>query len=181
MIRREEYLKTIKPMMNTEFIKVITGVRRSGKSFLLKMIQDELMKQSIAPEQTIYMNFEHPDYYSYLTNESLYEYLKIVVPKNTRIYFLFDEIQEVDGWQRLINGLRVAYDADIYITGSNATLLSGEMATYLTGRFVEIKIQPLGFREFLQFKKVEEYQTERYLGEFLEYGGFPSVVLQENE
>lgn len=181
MILRPMYLEKIKPMMDTEFIKVITGSRRSGKSYLLMMIQQLLKDKGVANDQIIYLNFENPEHYSLLDFESLYAYLKERVEDRKKSYFLFDEIQEVKDWQRLINGLRVAFDCDIYLTGSNASLLSGELATYLTGRFVEVKVYPLGFKEFLLFQNKEEFQSERYFKEYFEYGGFPSVVLQNSQ
>lgn len=179
-ISRPLYLERIEPMINTEFIKIITGVRRSGKSYLLLMIKDKLLKMGISEDQIIYVNFENPDFFDLLSYQKFYQYLKDIVPTNKKVYFLFDEIQEVDQWQKLINGLRVAFDSDIYVTGSNASLLSGEMATYLTGRYVEIKMLPLTFKEFLHFKNLENFDPARYLNEYLEYGGFPSVVLQTN-
>jgi len=180
MLDRALYLTRIIPMMDTEFIKVITGVRRSGKSYLLMMIHDLLKKRGITDEQIIFINFEHPEFYDLQHETTLYEHLKNKAPSDKKVYFLFDEIQEVEGWQRLVNGLRVAFDSDIYLTGSNASLLSGELATYLTGRFIEIQMHPLSFEEFLQFKQVETYQSERYFKEYFEYGGFPSVVLQQD-
>lgn len=179
-ISRPLYLERIEPMINTEFIKIITGVRRSGKSYLLLMIKDKLLKMGISEDQIIYVNFENPDFFDLLSYQKFYQYLKDIVPTNKKVYFLFDEIQEVDQWQKLINGLRVAFDSDIYVTGSNASLLSGEMATYLTGRYVEIKMLPLTFKEFLHFKNLENFDPAKYLNEYLEYGGFPSVVLQTN-
>ena len=180
MINRQKYIERIKPMIDTEFIKIITGVRRSGKSFLLMMIKELLISNSIEEEQVIYLNFEHPDNYSLQSSESLYEYLKEQIKSEKKVYLLFDEIQEVQGWQKLINGLRVAFNSDIYLTGSNATLLSGEMATYLTGRYIEVKVLPLSLEEYLTFKGYNKHQGERYFREFLEYGGFPSVVLQDD-
>ena len=175
---RQLYLDRISPAIDTEFIKIITGVRRSGKSFLLLMIKDILKSKNIAEEQIVYLNFEHPDNYPLQNSEALYQHLKEIVDENRKVYFLFDEIQEVHGWQKLINGLRVAFDADIYLTGSNASLLSGEMATHLTGRYIEIKVLPLSLSECLYFNDFETFQAERYFRNYLEYGGFPSVVLQ---
>ena len=177
---RQLYLDRISPAIDTEFIKIITGVRRSGKSFLLLMIKDILKSKNIAEEQIIYLNFEHPDHYPLQNSEALYQYLKETVDENRKVYFLFDEIQEVDGWQKLVNGLRVAFNADIYLTGSNASLLSGEMATHLTGRYIEIKVLPLSLSEYLHFNNFESFQAERYFKNYLEYGGFPSVVLQSD-
>lgn len=177
IIQRPLYMKKILPMINTEFIKIITGVRRSGKSYLLLMIKDELLKHGVEPEQIIYLNFENPEYFNILSFDKLYQYLKEKVNSNKKVYFLFDEIQEVSQWQKLINGLRVAYDSDIYITGSNASILSGELATYLTGRYVEIKVQPLTMNEYLNFKDYSD-SAEKHFNDYLEYGGFPAVVLQ---
>lgn len=179
-ILRPLYLKRIEPMIDTEFIKVITGVRRSGKSYLLLMIRDQLLKRGISEKQIIYLNFENPEYFDLLDYRKLYEYLKKKVDKSKKTYFFFDEIQEVHEWQKLINGLRVAFDSDIYITGSNASLLSGELASYLTGRYVQIPVLPLTFREYLKFKNYEQDDPARHFNDYLEYGGFPSVVLQDN-
>lgn len=181
VIDRPLYMKKVLPMIDTEFIKIITGVRRSGKSYLLLMIRNELLKRSVNPKQIIYINFENPEFFDLLNYKDLYQYLKGKVNKNQKVYFLFDEIQEVTGWQKLVNGLRVAYDSDIYITGSNASILSGELATYLTGRYVEIKVQPLTFEEYLHFKGKEKDHAERYFDDYLEYGGFPAVALQTND
>lgn len=179
-ILRPLYLKRIEPMIDTEFIKVITGVRRSGKSYLLLMIRDQLLKRGISEKQIIYLNFENPEYFDLLDYRKLYEYLKKKVDKSKKTYFFFDEIQEVHEWQKLINGLRVAFDSDIYITGSNASLLSGKLASYLTGRYVQIPVLPLTFREYLKFKNYEQDDPARHFNDYLEYGGFPSVVLQDN-
>lgn len=179
-ILRPLYLKRIEPMIDTEFIKVITGVRRSGKSYLLLMIRDQLLKRGISEKQIIYLNFENPEYFDLLDYRKLYEYLKKKVDKSKKTYFFFDEIQEVHEWQKLINGLRVAFDSDIYITGSNASLLSGELASYLTGRYVQIPVLPLTFREYLKFKNYEQDDPARHFNDYLKYGGFPSVVLQDN-
>lgn len=181
MIIREKYLQRIKSMMDTEFIKVITGVRRSGKSYLLMMLRDLLLARKIPEAQICFINFENPEYFHLNTFDQLYLYLKEHYPTNKRTYFLFDEIQEVTQWQKLINGLRVAYDCDIYITGSNASLLSGELATYLTGRYVEIQMHPLSFQEYLTFKNEPQLQPAQLLNEYLRFGGFPSVVLQKDD
>lgn len=122
-IDRPLYLKRIEPMINTEFIKIITGVRRSGKSYLLLMIKDKLLSMGVDEDQIIYINFENPEFFDLLSYKDWYKYLKDKVVANKKVYFLFDEIQEVSEWQKLINGLRIAFDSDIYVTGSNASFL----------------------------------------------------------
>lgn len=173
---RSQYLDQLIRYLDTEFVKLITGVRRSGKSFLLKMLQDYLLGQN---KQILYLNFEHPDTFNLQTAERLYEYVKFHIKADKKVYFLFDEIAEVADWQKLINGLRVAYDSDIYLTGSNANMLSGELATYLSGRYVEIKVYPLSLNELKDFSK--EDNIDKYLQKYIKYGGFPSVVLTEDE
>lgn len=179
VITRQRYLDRLISMIDTEFIKIITGVRRSGKSYLLLMLKDYLLKQKISEDRIVYLNFEFPKYRKLLSYDSLYEYLEDKLSENHKTYLLFDEIQEVVEWQKLINGLRAQYDVDIYITGSNASLLSGELATYLTGRYVEIKMMPLSFDEYLEFKDVDNINDDSF-SDYLKYGGFPSVVLQDN-
>lgn len=173
---RHYYLEKLIKYMDTEFVKLIMGVRRSGKSFLLKMLEDHLHKRN---KKTIYLNFEHPDTFGIQTVDKLYEFIKTQVEVDERVYFLFDEIAEVNNWQKLINGLRVAFNCDIYLIGSNANMLSGELATYLSGRYVEIKVYPLSLLELKEF--TEEESIDQYLQEYINYGGFPSVVLTEDE
>jgi hypothetical protein len=167
-------------MIDTEFIKVITGVRRSGKSYLLLMIKNMLLERGVKEQCIIYINFENPDNAHLLLEKNLYDFVKLNKPDSGKVYLLFDEIQEVNEWQKQVNGMRVAFDCDIYLTGSNASLLSGELATYLTGRFVEIKMLPLSFSEYLMFKNLENGDSSRYFQDYVQYGGFPSVVLQDD-
>jgi len=175
---REKYLTTLIRYQDTEFVKVITGVRRSGKSFIMTLFKNHLSENGINEKNIIYINFEHPEVESIKTAPALSNYLKSKVPESGKTYFLFDEIQEVNDWQKVINGLRVAYDSDIYITGSNASLLSGELATYLSGRYVEIKVMPLSFQEFLEFKDYRnEMKYPTYYNEYMENGSFPAISL----
>lgn len=177
MIIRKDYFNKVIEYLDTEFIKVITGVRRSGKSYLLKMLKKYLIENKL---QVLYINFEHPDTFNLQTYEKLYAYIKQEVDTNRKIYILFDEIGEVENWQKLVNGLRIKYNCDIYITGSNANLLSGELATYLSGRYVEIEVFPLSFKEYVEFQK-EDRVIDVLLEEYIKFGGFPSVALISNE
>lgn len=173
---RQYYLDKLITYIDTEFVKLITGVRRSGKSFLLKMLEEHLIDEN---KKTFYLNFEHPDTFGIQTADKLYDFIKTQVNEDEKVYFLFDEIAEVNHWQKLINGLRIAFNCDIYVTGSNANMLSGELATYLSGRYVEIKVYPLSLEEIKKFTKEES--TDQYVQEYIKYGGFPSVVLNKDE
>lgn len=177
MFIREVYLDKIKKYIDTEFIKVITGVRRSGKSYLLKMLEEELKNRGVQSDYILYLNFESLELMDVVDAKDLSSYIQPRAPKKGRCYFLFDEIQRIKNWEKLVNGLRVSYDADIYITGSNSEMLSGELATLLAGRYVEIQIYPLSFTEFLHFKSYDRDKIDAKLKEYFEYGGFPSVVL----
>lgn len=176
MIIRKHYLDKLIKYLDTEFIKVITGVRRSGKSFLLLMLKEKLLKED---KQVLYLNFENPETFNIQHYDKLYQYIKDKINSSKKVYFLFDEIGEVSEWQRLINGLRASFNCDIYLTGSNANLLSGELATYISGRYVEIKIYPLSFKEYLSFN--EEDKIDLLLDNYIRYGGFPSVSLVHDE
>ncbi len=183
MIIREKYLEKLVNFKDTEFIKVLSGVRRSGKSFLLQMYQNYLISHQIDINQIVFINFEHPDNFNLLDSDQLFQHLKMVVDPNRKTYFLFDEIQEVHNWQKLVNGLRVAFDSDIYITGSNASLLSGELSSVLAGRYVEINVLPLSFVEYKTFRNDHNIQSDNdsLFQDYIKYGGFPSVALIENE
>jgi predicted AAA+ superfamily ATPase len=184
MIIREDYLDWLKQAKDNEFVKVITGVRRSGKSVILELYREYLEGSGILSDNIIFYNFEHPDNF-HLTNEQvLYEEIqKHAKGLNGKVYFIFDEIQEVDHWQKLINGLRVAFDSDIYITGSNANLLSGELATYLAGRYIELKVYPLSFKEYKTFSYSlgEEKDVDSLFMEYLRWGGFPALPTIKDE
>lgn len=176
MIKREIYMQRIRPFMNTDLIKVFTGIRRAGKSVMLELVKNELKESGISEENFLCINFEQFSNYQYLDVQSLYK--KIVdFQKNTegKIYLFFDEIQEVTGWEKCINSCRIDFDCDIYITGSNAKLLSGELATYLAGRYVEFVIYPFSFAEFFEMnllKNPNEDKNSCFM-QFLKTGGMP--------
>ena len=151
MIKRELYMKKIRPFMGGELIKVMTGMRRSGKSVMLELIKEELVLHGIDRNNFISFNFEDMRYSNILTSQALHdEIIKLTKNISGKVYLFFDEIQEVENWEKCINSFRVELDCDIYITGSNAKLLSGELATYLGGRYVEFVIYPFSFAEFSQ-------------------------------
>lgn len=180
MIKRPNYLERLIAYKDNEQIKVITGVRRSGKSSLLMMWQ-EYLKEHEPDYDVIYINFEHPDTFSLHEGAALYAFLKSEV-KTDRVYFLFDEIQLVNEWQRYVNGLRIAFNCDVYLTGSNSELLSGELATFISGRYVEISIYPLSLLEYLTFRGYELNESkDPYFRDYLENGGFPLTALTTNQ
>ena len=169
-------MQRIRPFMNTELIKVFTGIRRAGKSVMLELVKNELKESGIGEENFLCINFEQFSNSQFLDVESLYK--KITdFQKNTKgkIYLFFDEIQEVDGWEKCINSCRIDFDCDIYITGSNAKLLSGELATYLAGRYVEFVIYPFSFAEFFEMNLIKNPNADKAtcFMQFLKTGGMP--------
>lgn len=163
MIIRERYLAQLRPFYNKDLIKVITGFRRSGKSVLLEQIKDELL---LDEDNVLVINFESHLHAELLDHKRLDDYVSSFAgSKEGKLYFFFDEIQHVDGWEKSINSYRVTYNCDIYITGSNSNLLSSELATHISGRYAAITIYPLSFAEFRQTG--QDFQT------YLTYGGMP--------
>ena len=160
---RDRYLKKLIGFQDTEPVKVITGIRRCGKSSLLKLMLRHLRETGIQEEQIVEMNFESYDFRN-MTSDEVYHYVKERVIPGKRIYLLFDELQRIDAWEDTVNSFRVDLHCDIYVTGSNACLLSSEYSTYLSGRCVEIKMLPLSFREFLDFHNFEVRETSSALG-----------------
>ena len=151
LYQRRVYLNKLIAFQDTEPVKIITGIRRCGKSSLLKLMIKHLLEQGKTHEQIIFMNFESMQF-SNMSVRELYEYVKARLPQDKKAYLFFDEIQRIEQWQDAINSFRVDFACDIYVTGSNAYLLSGEYATYLAGRSVEIKMLPLSFAEFIEFQ-----------------------------
>ncbi|WP_458406235.1 ATP-binding protein [Methanobrevibacter sp.] len=180
MVKRDLYLNQIIPLIDNELIKVITGVRRCGKSYMLGLIKDELINRGINENNIILINFESAKYRN-VSNASELDLLieSLVGNIEGKVYLFFDEIQNVDGWEISINACRVDWDCDIYITGSNSKLLSGELATHLTGRYFEIKMYPFSFKEFLEYK--QQPPSDELFNEYMEYGGFPHVFSLDDE
>jgi len=183
LIKRESYLKQIDALMNTDFIKIIIGIRRCGKTFLLKSIIEELKNKGVNEENIIYISFESNKYKNIFTQEELDELiLNLTNNISGKIYILFDEIQQVNGWEKSVNGYRVDLDCDIYITGSNSKLLSNELATLLSGRYIKINLYPFSYKEVLKYKQ-EYYNIElnyenkrKIFHEYLLFGGMPGIL-----
>lgn len=176
MIKRERYMGQIRPFIDTEMVKVLTGFRRSGKSVMLRLILEELRNRGVQDSQFVIFNFESFSNAEYCTASALYNELLHRISKiNGKAYLFFDEIQEVEDWEKCINSARVDFNCDIYITGSNARLLSGELATYLAGRYVEIVVYPFSFEEFLVSRGVdpEEKEVSQEFMNYITLGGMP--------
>ena len=184
MIVRERYMRIIRDFIDKPVVKVITGMRRSGKSALLELTRGELISRGVDKNNIIFMNFESLRYEALKDYKALYaEVMRRAEMAEGRVYILLDEIQEVDAWEQVINSFRVDLDCDIYVTGSNAKLLSGELATLLAGRYVEIRVYPLDFHEFLDFAAQNEGEAKlsrsEQFADFLRFGGLPGIHLMK--
>ena len=179
MIKRELYMSRIRPFIGTELVKVMTGIRRCGKSVMLELIQQELTESGVSPTQFIAINFEDMSYSHLQTAQALHdEITKRAKEIDGKVYLFFDEIQEVKDWEKCINSFRVSLDCDIYITGSNAKLLSGELATYLGGRYVEFVIYPFSFGEFMElYRSISpDASIQQCFQKYLLAGGMPYLA-----
>ncbi len=179
MIKRDLYMNRIRPFIGTELVKVLTGIRRAGKSVMLELIKEELAASGVNPDQFISFNFEDLRHAELLYAAALHEeILRQTELMEGKVYLFFDEIQEVADWEKCINSLRVAVDCDIYITGSNANLLSGELSTYLGGRYVEFVIYPFSFQEFQElYNTVSPSVSEQQCFQtYLLTGGMPYLA-----
>ena len=174
MVKRDLYLNQIIPLIDNELVKVITGIRRCGKSYMLGLIKDELINRGINGNNIILINFESAKYRNVSNARELDLLIESLIENiEGKAYLFFDEVQNVDGWEKSINACRIDWDCDIYITGSNSKLLSGELATHLTGRYFEINMYPFSFKEFLDYK--QKSPSDELFNEYVEYGGFPQV------
>lgn len=178
MLKRDEYIKQIVPFIDKDVIKVLTGIRRSGKSVMLKLLMEELKNRGINEKQFIYINFENLKYRNLKNYERLYDFILNKADNKYKSYYIFlDEIQEVEEWEKCVNSLRVDEDFnfDIYITGSNAKLLSGELSTYLAGRYIEFVVYPFSFKEFFEIikEKNKEIDLKKAFQDYVKFGGMP--------
>lgn len=183
MIKREMYLDQIRQIIGTDFIKVIVGLRRCGKTSLLKSIMEELQNQGINKENIIYISFELVEYKNIFTSEQLDEtVLNLTKNLDGKVYLLFDEIQQVESWETSINSYSASFDCDIYITGSNSKLLSNELATLLAGRYIKINLYPFSFKEVLQYRqeidnvKLNNESVKEQFNQYLLFGGMPGLL-----
>ena len=181
MINRPLYTKKIMSYVDTSFVKILIGVRRCGKSTILKMIMQELVKNGISEECILRYNFDSLEYEDLKTSNKLFSQIKKQLAKDKKTYIFLDEVQEVQSWEKVVNSLMLDYDVDIYVTCSNSKMMSSEISTYLTGRYVSFRIYPLSFDEYLDFRRTyaEVLDVHSEFPRYLRYGGFPAIHLNE--
>lgn len=182
MIKREIYLNKIRPFIDSDLIKVIIGIRRCGKSVLMKQIISEIKEKHVDDAHIIYLNFEDLQF-SFIENEmDLYRYIKDKIQDEGKYYLLFDEIQNVNNFEKAINSFRATLNCSVFLTGSNGKLLSGELATHLSGRYVSFRIMPFSFKEMCKVKDISKDRvSEKDFMEYLNFGGMPQRFLMETE
>ena len=177
MIIRQRYLNMLKIYRDVPLVKILAGIRRCGKSTILEMLRDDLLKSGIAADHIISMRYTSEDYDDGMTDKDMYQIIKERMTGDGRYYLLLDEVQEIAGWEKAVNSLLENADTDIYVTGSNSKLMASEISTYLTGRYVSIPVYTLSFSEYLEFKKSDSRPQKELLNEYLRMGGFPIVAL----
>jgi uncharacterized protein len=179
MIKRELYLHKLRQFINKPQIKILSGIRRSGKSTVLLLLKQQLIEMNVAENQIIYLNFESFETISLQSAQSLYRFIKEKIINSEKYYLLLDEIQEVYEWEKVINSLMTDFNVDMYLTGSNSHMLSSELATYLAGRYVEIPIYTLSFAEYLQFRQFyfpnEQNALHDSFEQYMRSGAFPVI------
>lgn len=181
MISRPLYTEKIMAYTDTPFVKVLTGVRRCGKSTILKMIMEKLQNEmGISVDQIVSMRFDSMEYED-MTAKQMFADVKAKLSENKKTYLFLDEVQEIEGWEKVVNSLASDYDVDLYVTGSNSRMMSSEISTYLTGRYVSFRIFPLSFEEYLTFRKeyAEVKDVHAELADYIRLGGFPATHLRD--
>ncbi len=177
MIIRPHYMDTLKTYRDVPLVKILAGIRRCGKSTILDMLRDDLLKSGIAAHHIISMRYTSEDFDGGMTDKDMYNGIKEQMTGNGRYYLLLDEVQEITGWEKAVNSLLENADTDIYVTGSNSKLMSSEISTCLAGRYISIPVYTLSFSEYLDFKKSDSRSPKELLNEYLRLGGFPIVAL----
>lgn len=182
MVIRELYLERLRPFYDSEMVKVITGIRRCGKSTIMRQIVEELLERGITEEHIIYINFEDYQYRKISTADALYEYVEAKIKDEEKYYLFVDEIQNVNEFELVINSFRATHNISIFITGSNSKLLSGELATHLSGRTLSFRVMPFCFKEYYQYKTMNGTvkTKEELLDEYMTWGGFPLVCKEDD-
>lgn len=174
MIVRTDYIEKIKPLMDVPLVKILAGVRRSGKSTIFEMLREELLRRGVEKERIVFRRYNEMKWDGCTAGE-MYDDLAVAVRNGGRHYVFLDELQEVDGWEKVVNSLLESADVDLYITGSNSRLMASEIETYLSGRYVSVPVYTLSFGEYLKFKGKPESAARETFGEYLRFGGFPLI------
>ena len=177
MIIRQQYLDVLRAYRNVPLVKILAGIRRSGKSTILEMLYEDLVVSGIDKAHIIMVRYTSLTIASNMTFAEMYQDIRDKMTDNGRYYLLLDEVQEIDGWEKSVNSLLEDFDTDIYVTGSNSRLMAGEISTYLTGRYISIPVFTLSFSEYLDFKKDSKLSKKELLNEYIRLGGFPIVAL----
>ena len=177
MIRRPRYMEVLRTYRDVPLVKILAGIRRCGKSTLLEMWRTELLTSGVAADHVLSERYTAESYYNGLTAREMVQRIRAKMTDDSRYYLLLDEVQEVEDWERAVNSLLESANVDIYVTGSNSRLMAGEIATYLSGRYVSIPVFPLSFSEYLDFKSQSNRSTQELFNDYLHYGGFPIVAL----
>ena len=179
MIIRPDYIEAIKSFIDVPLVKILAGVRRCGKSTILAMIAEELKKRGISNENIIQRRYNEMNIDDNFTAKAMYNDLKTAIQNKGRCYLFLDELQEVNGWEKVVNSLLESCDVDIYVTGSNSKLMSSEISTYLTGRYVLIPVYTLSFKEYLTFKNKDFSEARTVFDEYIQFGGFPLIGISD--
>ena len=178
MILRTDYIHAITPFIDAPLVKILAGVRRCGKSTIFEMLVQEIKNKGVSSDNIIERKYNNPDYDDY-TTKKMYADLKNAIKGKGRCYLFLDELQEIGGWEKAVNSLMEDFDVDIYVTGSNSRLMSSEISTYLTGRYVLIPVYTLSFKEYLTFKNKDIKNAREAFDEYVQYGGFPIVGISD--
>lgn len=181
VINRPDYIEAIRPFIDKPVVKILAGIRRCGKSTIFEMVKEELMERGVPEDHIIHKKYTEMDIPETITAKQMYDELLLTMKGKGRCYLLLDEIQEVKGWEKAVNSLLEEDHADIYVTGSNSKLMSSEISTYLTGRYVLISVYTLSFREYLDFKTGSTLSRNELLDEYIRFGGFPIIALSDYE
>ena len=173
-IERPQYLQALKQYRDMPLVKILAGIRRSGKSTILEMLKDELIRSGISEDHIISLRYTSEELKEGMSSKEIYQGIKRLIRDKDRYYLLLDEVQEVTGWEKAINSLLEDANTDIYVTGSNSRLLSGEISGYLTGRYILIPVYTLSFSEYLRFKEGDLRSKKELLQDYIRMGAFPS-------
>ncbi len=177
MIIRPHYMDILKTYRDVPIVKILAGIRRCGKSTILEMLRDDLQNCGVPADHILFMRYTSEEFDDGMTDKNMYQDIKKQMTDSKRYYLLLDEVQEIDRWEKAVNSLLENTHADIYVTGSNSKLMSSEISTYLTGRYVSIPVFPLSFAEYLDFKKQSKFSAKELLNQYIRMGGFPIVAL----